>query len=98
MSLTIAQVEDIAHLARLDLSKQDKEKFRAQLSAILEYAEMLQQLDTSNVPLTAQVTGLEGVMREDEIEPSLTQEQALKNAPASQEGFITVPVVLEDSD
>ena len=98
MSLTVAQVEEIALLARLDLSKQEKEKFRAQLSAILDYAELLQELDASNVPPTAQVTGLTGVMREDEARPSLTQEQALKNAPAHQEGFVTVPVVLEDTE
>jgi aspartyl-tRNA(Asn)/glutamyl-tRNA(Gln) amidotransferase subunit C len=98
MTLTVNQVEEIALLARLDLTKQEKEKFRAQLSAILDYAEMLQELNTSHVPPTAQVTGLTGVMRDDVIEPSLTQEQALKNAPAHQEGFVTVPIVLEETE
>jgi aspartyl-tRNA(Asn)/glutamyl-tRNA(Gln) amidotransferase subunit C len=98
MSLTVAQVEEIALLARLDLNKPEKEKFRAQLSAILDYAEMLQELDTSNVPPTAQVTGLVGVMRDDVVTGSLTQAQVLKNAPAHQEGFVTVPIVLEDTE
>jgi aspartyl-tRNA(Asn)/glutamyl-tRNA(Gln) amidotransferase subunit C len=98
MSLTVAQVEEIALLARLDLTKQDKEKFRAQLSAILDYAEMLQELDTSNVPPTAQVTGLVGVMRDDAVTGSLSQSEVLKNAPAQQEGFVTVPIVLEDTE
>lgn len=98
MSLTVAQVEEIALLARLDLTKQEKEKFRAQLSAILDYAEMLQELDTSNVPPTAQVTGLVGVLRDDVVTGSLTQAQVLKNAPAQQEGFVTVPIVLEDTE
>lgn len=97
MSLTLKQVEEIALLARLDLSKQEKERFRAQLSAILEYAEQLQQLDTGDVPPTAQVTGLVGVMRDDVIEASLTQDEALANAPAAQDGFVVVPTVLGES-
>lgn len=98
MSLTIAQVEEIAGLARLELSPKEKERFRDQLSAILDYAETLQALDTSDVPPTAQVTGLTGVMRPDMITPSLTQAQVLANAGGVQEGFITVPVVLEENN
>ncbi|MBA3532130.1 MAG: Asp-tRNA(Asn)/Glu-tRNA(Gln) amidotransferase subunit GatC [Ardenticatenales bacterium] len=97
MSLTLKQVEEIAGLARLDLSKQEKERFRDQLSAILDYAEMLQHLDTGNVPPTAQVTGLVGVLREDVIAASLDQKEALANAPATQDGFVVVPTVLEES-
>lgn len=97
MSLTLQQVEEIANLARLDLSKGEKERFRDQLSAILDYAERLQTLDTSNVPPTAQVTGLVGVMRDDTITASLTQDEALANAPQQQDGFFVVPTVLEES-
>jgi aspartyl-tRNA(Asn)/glutamyl-tRNA(Gln) amidotransferase subunit C len=97
MSLTLKQVEEIAELARLDLSRGEKERFRDQLSAILDYAERLQQLDTSNVPPTAQVTGLVGVMREDVITASFTQDEALANAPQDQDGFFAVPTVLEES-
>jgi aspartyl-tRNA(Asn)/glutamyl-tRNA(Gln) amidotransferase subunit C len=97
MSLTLKQVEEIAELARLDLSRGEKERFRDQLSAILDYAERLQQLDTSDVPPTAQVTGLVGVMREDVITASCTQDEALANAPRDQDGFFVVPTVLEES-
>ena len=97
MSLTLKQVEEIAELARLDLSRGEKERFRDQLSAILDYAERLQQLDTSDVPPTAQVTGLVGVMRDDVIEASFTQDEALANAPQDQDGFFVVPTVLEES-
>ncbi len=97
MSLTLKQVEEIAELARLDLSRGEKERFRDQLSAILDYAERLQQLDTSDVPPTAQVTGLVGVMREDVITASFTQDEALANAPRDQDGFFVVPTVLEES-
>lgn len=97
MSLTLKQVEEIADLARLDLSRAEKERFRDQLSAILDYAERLQGLDTGNVPPTAQVTGLVGVMRDDVIAASFTQEEALANAPQQQDGFVVVPTVLEES-
>ena len=97
MSLTLKQVEEIAELARLDLSRGEKERFRDQLSAILDYAERLQQLDTSDVPPTAQVTGLVGVMRDDVITASFTQDEALANAPQDQDGFFVVPTVLEES-
>ena len=96
MSLTNEQVAEIATLARLSLSQEEKESFREQLSAILDYAQTLQELDTSGVPPTAQVTGLAGVLREDVIEASLTQEGALANAPVAQDGFFVVPAVLEE--
>lgn len=96
MSLTIKQVENIAELARLELTAEEKVRFGGQLSAILDYAAILQELDTSNVPPTAQVTGLYGVMRDDVIEPSFTQEEALSNAPAALEGFVVVPAVLDE--
>lgn len=95
MSLTLQQVEEIALLARLDLTRQEQERFREQLSAILDFAERLQALDTSGVPPTASVTGLVGVMRDDVIQASLTQAEALANAPAAAEGFFAVPAVLE---
>jgi aspartyl-tRNA(Asn)/glutamyl-tRNA(Gln) amidotransferase subunit C len=96
MSLTLEEVEEIAALARLDLSKREKQRFPGQLSAILDYAARLQSLDTSDVPPTAQVTGLVGVMRDDVIQPSLTQDEALANAPEVQDGFVVVPAVLEE--
>jgi aspartyl-tRNA(Asn)/glutamyl-tRNA(Gln) amidotransferase subunit C len=97
VTLTTEQVEEIAGLARLELTKQEKERFRVQLSAILDFAATLQQLDTSGVPPTASVTGLEGVMRDDVIEASLTQTEALANAPETESGFVVVPAVLEEN-
>ena len=97
VNLSIKEVEEIAQLARLDLTDDEKERFSGQLSAILDYFERMQALDTSDVPPTASVTGLVGVMREDEVRPSLSQAQALANAPAQEAGFVTVPAVLEES-
>ena len=95
MSLTIKQVEEIAELGRLILSEEEKVKFSGQLSAILDYAETIQELDTSGIPPTAQVTGLEGIMRDDVVKASLTQEQVMMNAADSLDGFIIVPAVLD---
>ena len=95
MELSLAQVEHVAQLAQLALSDEEKERFRQQLSAILEYAESLHQVDTSAIPPTASVLPLENVMRDDQIRPSLSQDDALANAPTTQDGYVRVPVVLE---
>ena len=95
MKLSLAQVEHVARLAQLTLSDQEKELFREQLSSILEYAERLQQLDTSTIPPTATVLPLENVMRDDEVYPSLPLDDVLTNAPDTEDGHFRVPVVLE---
>ena len=95
MKLSLAQVEHVADLAQLTLSDQEKELFREQLSSILEYAQRLQQLDTSAIPPTATVLPLENVMRDDLVRPSLPREDVLANAPHTEDGYFRVPVVLE---
>ena len=95
MKLSLAQVEHVARLAQLTLSDQEKELFREQLSSILEYAQRLQQLDTSAIPPTATVLPLENVMRDDQVRPSLPLASVLANAPDTKDGYFRVPVVLE---
>jgi aspartyl-tRNA(Asn)/glutamyl-tRNA(Gln) amidotransferase subunit C len=95
VKLSLAQVEHVAQLARLALSDEEKELFREQLSAILEYAERLQTLDTDEIPPTATVLPLENIMRDDEVRPSLPLEDVLANAPDVEDGCFRVPVVLE---
>jgi aspartyl-tRNA(Asn)/glutamyl-tRNA(Gln) amidotransferase subunit C len=95
MKLSLAQVEQVAKLAQLTLSDQEKELYREQLSSILEYAQRLQQVDTSAIPPTATVLPLENVMRDDEVHPSLPVADALANAPDAEDGLFRVPVVLE---
>jgi aspartyl-tRNA(Asn)/glutamyl-tRNA(Gln) amidotransferase subunit C len=95
MKLSRAEVEHIAELARLGLTEEEKETFREQLSAILEYAEMLQQLDTEAIPPTATVLPLQNVMRPDEVAPSFSQEDILANAPDAAEGCFRVRAILE---
>jgi aspartyl-tRNA(Asn)/glutamyl-tRNA(Gln) amidotransferase subunit C len=95
MRLTLAEVEHVANLARLGLSAEEKELYREQLSAILDYAEVLNMLDTSAIPPTASVLPLRNVMRPDVAEPSLPQEDVLANAPRQEAGQFRVRAILE---
>lgn len=96
MTLSREEVEHVAWLARLQLSEEEIETFREQLSAILEYARMLEEVDTSAVPPTATVLPMRNVMREDEVRPSLPQDVVLANAPDTEDGFFRVRAVLSE--
>ncbi len=89
-------VNYVAKLANLRLMPYEEQKFGKQLSEILSYVEKLKEVNTKNVEITSQVTGLENVTREDETSPSLTQEEALSGTNNIHHGFFKVPVILED--
>jgi aspartyl-tRNA(Asn)/glutamyl-tRNA(Gln) amidotransferase subunit C len=95
MALTNEQVEHVAMLARLGLSDEERERMREQLSSILEHIDQLRTVDTSNVPPTAQVIPLGPTLREDVVQPSLTVDQVLANAPRTEGGFIKVRAILD---
>jgi len=95
MTLTTAQVEHIAQLARLKLTAQEIERYRQQLSAILDYADRLQTLDTSGIPPTSSVLPDRSVLREDKARPGLSLEELLRNAPEKESGQFRVPPVLD---
>jgi len=95
MALTLNEVEHIADLARLELTAEEKERFRDQLSTILGHFASLQQPDTSDVPPTATVLPLRNIMRKDEVRPSLSPEDALANAPDESAGCFRVRAILE---
>ncbi|MBN1538188.1 MAG: Asp-tRNA(Asn)/Glu-tRNA(Gln) amidotransferase subunit GatC [Anaerolineales bacterium] len=95
MTLTLAQVEHIAELARLTLSDQEKTKFCEQLSDILEYAARLQTLDTTGIAPTASVLPERSVLRADEARPGLPVQTLLSNAPKVEAGQFCVPPVLD---
>ena len=93
--LTKADVERIAALAHLDLTKDETDLFTNQLAKILEYAERLQDVDTSAISATWHPAGASAGLRPDTPRPSLAQEDALKNAPdTAPEGLFRVPKVL----
>ncbi len=95
MKLSREEVKHIAILPRVGLSEDEIERFREQLSNILENFEALKEVDTEGVPPTAQSVALENVMRDDVVEPSFPQEEILKNAPKQEDGSFRIKAVLE---
>ena len=95
MKLSREEVLHIALLARLGLTEDEVNKLREQLSNILENFEILQKVDTTDVPPTAQSIALQSVMRNDEAAPSLPQSEILANAPQKEGNFFKVKAVLE---
>jgi aspartyl-tRNA(Asn)/glutamyl-tRNA(Gln) amidotransferase subunit C len=95
MSLTLAEVEHIAELARLELTGEEKERYRQQLSAILEYVARLQMINTSQTLPTASVLPARSVLRPDIPAASLDVKDLLSNAPQTDDDQFRVPPVLE---
>ncbi len=95
MPLSPEQVRHIGHLARLTLTAEEVATYAEQMSEILDHAHMLSRLDTDAIPPTASVIPQRGVMREDVVEPSLSREQALANAPHASDGYFVVDAILE---
>lgn len=95
MSLTLQEVEHIANLARLRLTEAEKERYRGQLSAVLDYMAKLRQVDTAHIEPTATVLPLRTVLRPDVARPSLPPAELLANAPAAEDNMFQVPPVLE---
>jgi aspartyl-tRNA(Asn)/glutamyl-tRNA(Gln) amidotransferase subunit C len=95
MKLTDEEVRHIALLARLGISDAEVEKFREQLSHILENFDILSQVDTEGLTPTAQSVALENVYRPDEAKPSLSVDEVLANAPGQEDNSFKVNAVLE---
>ncbi len=95
MPLTLSEVEHIAGLARLKLTDEEKQRYREQLSAILDYAARLGELDTSSIPPTSSVLPERSVLRPDQAKPGLSRQELLENAPQAEGGMFRVPPVLE---
>lgn len=94
MSVTIKDVEHVAHLARLSFSDEEKARLTTQLNSILEYMDQLNALDTSSVEPLSHVIELQNVFRPDVHVPGIGRENALQNAPAHSDEFFTVPKVI----
>lgn len=95
MTLSREQVRHVANLARLGLEPGEEEFYAEQLSGILAHIDRLQEVDTEAIPPTAQVVALSNPLRDDVAGPRLTQEQALANAPAQQDGYFKVRAIQE---
>ncbi len=95
MSLTPEEVQHIARLARVGLSDDEMPRLQSQLSQILDYFRRLQEVDTENVPPTAQTLAMHNVMRDDEPQPSIDKEEVLANAPQREDDRFRVRAILE---
>jgi aspartyl-tRNA(Asn)/glutamyl-tRNA(Gln) amidotransferase subunit C len=95
MELTIAEVEHVARLARLELGTEEKELFAGQMGAILGYVEKLKELNTDGVMPTSHAVPMENAFREDVSRPAIGIQAALANAPDRIDSFYRVPKVIE---
>jgi len=94
MKTTKDEVMHVAKLARLALDEGAVELYTKQLGDILTYMETLNRVDTDNVPPTSHATFIDSAFREDEVKASIPPEEALANAPQSEDGSFVVPKVI----
>ncbi|MPN38059.1 Aspartyl/glutamyl-tRNA(Asn/Gln) amidotransferase subunit C [bioreactor metagenome] len=94
MKISRQQVEHVAMLARLELSEEEVAGYTVQLNSILDYAAMLDQLNTDDIKPTAYAVPLHNIVREDQVQPSFAREKVLANAPVAEDGFFKVPRIV----
>jgi len=97
MPLSLKEVEHIATLARLELTSEEKARYRQQLSAILDYVARLQELDTTSIQPTASVLAEDGVLRPDQPVQGLNRDDILGNAAQTREDQFLIPPVFDQS-
>ena len=95
--LSDSDVKNVAKLANLPLTSEEISRFKSQLSQVLSYVEKLSEVDTEKIEPTSQTTGLENVLRQDEIriEANLTQKESLSGTEKTHNGYFVVPAILE---
>jgi aspartyl-tRNA(Asn)/glutamyl-tRNA(Gln) amidotransferase subunit C len=94
LSITRDEVHRIAQLAHLDLSEEEYDLYARQLSSILDYVEQLDRLNTYGIEPTAHIVATSDSLRGDEVRGSIPRDDALANAPESEQGLFKVPRVL----
>ena len=92
--LSRSDVEHVAHLARLGLTDEELARLQGQLNHILDQYAKLAEIDTDDIPPTAQTIELENILRDDVVTPSFPVETVLANAPEHRDGFIVVPAII----
>jgi aspartyl-tRNA(Asn)/glutamyl-tRNA(Gln) amidotransferase subunit C len=95
VKITKEEVLHVSRLARLTLLPDEISRYRKELSAILDYMDMLKELDTSGIEPTFHTQSITNALREDEVIPSQDRGNALLNAPKTHDGAIVVPKVIE---
>lgn len=90
-------VRHVAYLSRLEFEGDELRRFTDELNAILQYVEQLRDLDTEGVAPTSHAIARSNVLRDDEPRPSLTNEEALANAPEREGGYFKVPKIIQET-
>jgi aspartyl-tRNA(Asn)/glutamyl-tRNA(Gln) amidotransferase subunit C len=94
MKIDKETVDKIAHLARLEFGNEEKESMIKDMNNMIGFIEKLNELDTTNVEPLIYMSDEVNVLREDEVKPEITQEEALKNAPKKDSDYFKVPKVI----
>ncbi|MBM4176909.1 MAG: Asp-tRNA(Asn)/Glu-tRNA(Gln) amidotransferase subunit GatC [Ignavibacteria bacterium] len=94
MAVTREEVKHIAKLAKLSLSEEEEVSFQKEMTSILNYMDKLNQINTENVEPLSHPIPVENVFRADKVEPSISRDEALKNAPDATQEFFKVPKVI----
>lgn len=92
--ITKKEVEYVAGLAKLEFKEEEKEEFTSQLNSILDYFKKLNELDTERVEPTAYIISMPNLLNEDQVEPSLSQDEVLSNSKYVKKGYFKVPKIM----
>lgn len=96
MALSITEVRKIANLARIELNKEEEKRHAQTISLVLDYIDILNEVDTKNVEPTSQVTGLKNVVRADEAVVCKHKKELMAQMPQAQNNLLVVPAVFEE--
>lgn len=94
MKVDAAMIDNLAHLARLRFSEEEKKSIGEDLQKIVSFVEKLQSVDTTGVEPLLHISDAVNVLREDEVKGSVSREEALSNSPVKDEAFFKVPKVI----
>ena len=92
--IDVDMVKHVAFLVRLGISEEEAQAFSKQFTSIIDYFHLLNEVDTRDTPSAAQTAGVQNLMREDVVTPSMPREDFLQNVPQREGGFVKVPLVL----
>lgn len=95
MKIEKDKIKHVAHLARIGLNQEEEELFSSQLNDILSYIEKISEIDTSGIEPTNHAVDMGNVFRDDKPKKSLSNADALSNAPDKKDGFFKVPKIIE---
>lgn len=98
MAITRQEVKHVARLAKLEFTKEELDMFAVQMDDIINMVQQLEEVDTTGVPVTTHVTDAFNVMREDVAAKGTNRDLLMKNVPESQDGYIKVPAIIDESE